>query len=68
MHTTSLEITGMTCGHCVAAVNKALTRLEGVSAATVEMGRATVTHDPHVATAAAVIDAVENEGYEARVT
>jgi copper chaperone len=67
MQTVSLEITGMTCGHCVAAVDKALKTLPGVSAANVEIGRATVTVDPKVATTDAIVDAVEDAGYSATV-
>ena len=67
MQTVSLEITGMTCGHCVAAVDKALKQVQGVSAAKVEIGRATVTVDPKVATTDAIVDAVEDAGYSATV-
>ena len=67
METVSLEITGMSCGHCVAAVDKALKQVDGVSAANVEIGRATVTLDPKVATTGAVVDAVEDAGYSATV-
>ena len=67
METVSLKITGMTCGHCVAAVDSALKQVQGVNAANVEIGRATVTLDPKVATTGAVIDAVEDAGYAATV-
>ena len=56
-----LKITGMTCGHCVRAVTKAL---EGVSG--VEKGQEKlVVHGQ--ARAAALIAAVKEEGYDAAV-
>jgi copper chaperone CopZ len=67
MQTVSLEITGMTCGHCVAAVDRALKQVPGVSAAKVEIGRATVIVDPETATTEAIVDAVEDAGYAATV-
>ncbi|HYW32192.1 MAG TPA: cation transporter [Gemmatimonas sp.] len=67
MQTLSLEITGMSCGHCVAAVDKALKALPGVSAANVEIGHATVVVDPTVATPAAIADAVEYAGFSVTV-
>lgn len=61
-----LEIEGMSCGHCVAAVRTALTGLAGVQEADVRIGEATVTLDPAQASIAALIDAVQDAGYEAR--
>lgn len=40
--TIELRIEGMSCGHCVAAVKKALESVPGVTRAEVEVGRATV--------------------------
>lgn len=61
---TVLDIEGMTCGHCQAAVKKALEKVEGVRAAQVDLaaGRATVEG---AADLAALIAAVEDEGYRA---
>lgn len=61
-----LEIEGMSCGHCVAAVRSALTGLAGVQEAEVRIGEATVTLDPAQASIGALIDAVQDAGYEAR--
>lgn len=43
--TTTYRITGMTCGHCVEAVTRALRELPGVHDVTVELaaGQATVS-------------------------
>ncbi|MBK6517130.1 MAG: heavy-metal-associated domain-containing protein [Polyangiaceae bacterium] len=64
--TTVLGVEGMTCGHCVKHVTAALTRVAGVSAATVQLepGEASVTHEEAV-TAEALVRAVEDEGYAA---
>ena len=39
---TTLSITGMTCGHCVMSVKRALGELEGVTVEQVAIGSATV--------------------------
>ena len=67
MATTELRITGMTCGHCVAAVEKALKGQPGVRTAAVDLdgGRAQVEHDEGSVRPAQLIAAVEEEGYAA---
>ncbi|MFC3832489.1 MULTISPECIES: CopZ family metallochaperone [Deinococcus] len=64
--TTELNITGMTCGHCVKAVEGALRAIPGVQAVTVDLagGRATVQGD---ADRNAMLAAVTEEGYSAQV-
>jgi copper chaperone len=61
-----LEIKGMTCGHCKAAVENALTSVTGVSDVVVQLeaGKASVTGGADLN---ALIAAVIAEGYEARV-
>ena len=61
---TELKIDGMTCGHCVAAVKKALEKVPGVTAAQVELasGRAQVEGEPSLE---ALLAAVQDEGYQA---
>jgi copper chaperone len=63
----TLEIKGMTCGHCVRGVTEALQAIPGVEKVldvNLRTGNATVegTPDP-----AALVKAVEDEGYKARV-
>jgi copper chaperone len=63
MKTVELQVQGMSCGHCVKAVREALTGVEGVQRADVELGRAQVECDdtvPRDALVAALTDA----GYE----
>jgi copper chaperone len=64
---TKLDISGMTCNHCVAAVRKALAGVDGVEEVvevTLETGSATVRGS---ASADALMDAVREAGYQARV-
>lgn len=66
METISLAITGMTCGHCVAGVRRALAAVPGVQVQDVRIGGATVTADG--VPAAALVAAVEDAGYQAAIT
>ena len=61
-----LEITGMTCNHCVAHATKALEAVPGVESAqvTLEPGGAVVAGD---AAADALVGAVKEAGYTAVV-
>jgi len=61
---TRLRILGMTCQHCVNAVFTALTPVQGIIAADVEMGLVTVEHDGR-ATVDALREAIAVAGYDA---
>ena len=63
-----LEITGMSCGHCVSHVKSALEGVEGVSQADVSLEN----HEAEVTLSDQVVDedliaAVEAAGYQAAV-
>ncbi len=60
-----LDIEGMSCGHCLDAVNRALREAPGVSVGAVQMGRAEVEFDERVTSAEAVAAAVADAGYPA---
>jgi Cu+-exporting ATPase len=64
---TSLSIGGMTCASCVRRVEKTLTRVDGVVAASVNLANetATVTHDPAAAPVETLTAAVAKSGYTA---
>jgi copper chaperone len=64
MEATTIKVTGMTCGHCVAAVTKALQKVPGVEAADVSLEKAQALVKGN-ADAQALIAAVKAEGYEA---
>lgn len=61
----ALAITGMTCGHCVAAVKKALAAVPGVEAVEVTLSspRAVVAFDPSRTTVEIIMKATAEEGY-----
>jgi copper chaperone len=62
-----LKVEGMTCQHCVKAVREALSAVpgvDGVTAVSLESGEALVDGKPE---AGALLAALQEEGYEARV-
>ena len=60
-----LDIEGMSCGHCVAAVDKALRKVQGVKSLAVKVGHAHVEAED-TTSRDAVVAAVEGEGYQVR--
>jgi copper ion binding protein len=66
MEKVTLKVDGMSCGHCVKAVEKALRSVDGVSLEQLAIGSATVSFDPTRTTLGALIDAVSDAGYEAQ--
>lgn len=67
MAKTTLKVSGMTCGHCVRAVQSALEGRAGVKRADVDLqgGRASVEYDENVVTPRELAGVVADEGYEA---
>lgn len=65
----TLDIEGMTCASCVGRVQKALSRVEGVVEASVNLATetATVAYDPDVVDSGALTAAVEKAGYAGTV-
>jgi copper chaperone len=64
---TTLDIEGMSCGHCLNAVNRALAALPGVEIESVRIGRADVRFDETVTDTARIEAAVADAGYRAKV-
>ena len=62
----TLEISGMSCGHCVRAVTDALGKVPGLSVESVYIGSARVALDPEIASTDVVMDAIRLAGYEVR--
>ena len=64
----TMKIEGMTCGHCVGQVTRALESLEGVDVEQVAVGTATVSYDPNSASEGRIARAVEEQGYAVTTT
>ncbi|MGH7583447.1 MAG: heavy-metal-associated domain-containing protein [Gemmatimonadales bacterium] len=62
----TLQIEGMSCSHCLNAVNQALSAIPGATVRTVEMGRAVVDLTGP-AGAQQLVAAVSKAGYPATV-
>lgn len=58
---TTVKIAGMSCGHCVMGVKKALSAVPGVQNLEVQIGEAKFEGNPDIE---AVKKAIEEEGYE----
>ena len=67
MQKTKLKISGMSCQHCVKTVTDALTALEGVQRAKVNLrkGEAVVRFDELSVTPVNLRDAITQAGFEA---
>jgi copper chaperone len=61
----TLHIEGMSCGHCLNAVNRALGSLPGVEIESIQMGRAVLRYDDRTTTPQALEAAVAEAGYRA---
>lgn len=66
MKNLTLDVKGMTCGHCKMSVNGALTDLDGVSNVEVnlETGKVEVTYDENKVDTEKLKEAVEDQGYD----
>jgi copper chaperone len=66
MNKLELEIDGMSCSHCVAAVKDALDELPGVDVEHVAVGSAQVNYQPEKVSPEQIVLAVEDAGYSAQ--
>jgi copper chaperone len=64
----NLEIQGMSCDHCIRAVNHALAALPGVAVESVRLGRADVRYDETKITPDLLTAAVTDAGYSATLS
>ncbi|RSK26678.1 copper chaperone [Bacillus sp. HMF5848] len=66
MEKTTLNVSGMTCGHCEKAVKTALSNLEGVASVNVSLqaGTVEVEYDTAKVSVQSLKDAVEDQGYD----
>ena len=67
--TTTITVDGMTCGHCVNAVQTEVGKLDGVTDVSVDLASGQVTIVANEAPdAGALREAVEEAGYEVRLS
>ena len=64
MKTQELTIQGMSCGHCVMHVSKALSRLNGVKIESIEIGKALIEINETIVTREHIAKAIKDAGYE----
>jgi copper chaperone len=67
MQRVTLDVSGMTCGHCVSAVRTAAAAIAGVTVEQVEIGKVVATIDPEVTSPVLLAAAIADEGYAAVV-
>ena len=63
MKTVELNIEGMSCGHCVMAVRKELSKLPNTTVEDVQIGKAKVVIDESKITTQQLAQAIESAGY-----
>ena len=63
MTTRTVEIGGMTCGHCLMAVRNALEGMDGVQVDEVRIGKAVVRFDEGAVNAEDVDEVIRDAGY-----
>ena len=69
MANVKLRVTGMTCGHCQAKVEKALKGIHGVYSAIVDLpdGEAEIDFNDDQVTTEQLLSAINKAGYSAKV-
>ena len=60
-----LAIEGMSCNHCLNAVNRGLSKLPGVRIKSVAIGRAELEFDPERSNPGLIVAAIDEAGYKA---
>lgn len=66
MESKQIKVVGMSCGHCISAVQKALMNLDGVKEAKVDLssGMVDVQYDSAKLDLKAIRTAIEEAGYD----
>ena len=64
-----INVEGMTCGGCVKSVDSAVSQLPGVQSVDVDLegNKASVTYDASTVTVEAIVEAIEDAGFDASV-
>ncbi|OEF96089.1 copper chaperone CopZ [Desulfuribacillus alkaliarsenatis] len=66
MDTNTIKVEGMSCGHCKMSIESALTSLEGVNSAVVNLSNKTVeiTFNKNVVNLDKIKEVVEDQGFD----
>ena len=66
MENVIIKVNGMSCGHCVKAVEGAVAALPGVAGVLVDLARKTVAveHEPKTVSLARIKAAIDGQGFE----
>ncbi|MDC3418132.1 copper chaperone CopZ [Aquibacillus salsiterrae] len=66
VETKVIDVKGMSCGHCVSAVESSVKELEGIETVSVDLAsnKVTVSFDDSKVQLTAVHEAIEEAGYE----
>ncbi|MFP4975076.1 copper chaperone CopZ [Paenibacillus sp. CN-4] len=64
MTNVTLNVEGMSCGHCVSAVEKAVGNLGASANVDLQAKKVTVEYDENKVTVDAIKEAIEDQGYD----
>lgn len=66
MQSVTLNVLGMSCGHCVQSIEGALGKLAGVESAKVDLsaGQVSVTFDDAAVSVEKIKETIEDQGYD----
>lgn len=67
MRRVTVNIAGMSCGHCLQAVNDALVAQPGIQLESLRLGEAVVSYDDQVSSPATIERVIADAGYSATV-
>lgn len=64
-----INVEGMTCSGCVKSVDSAVSQLQGVQSVDVDLegNKASVTYDASTVAVEAIVEAIEDAGFDASV-
>ncbi len=64
MSNATLNVEGMSCGHCVSSVEKAVSSLGAVAKVDLAAKKVSVEYDENKVTLGAIKEAIEDQGYD----
>lgn len=61
-----LNVSGMSCGHCVSSIESAVGKLDGINSVTVQLseGKVEVSFDSSITSLESIINEIEEQGYD----